>query len=66
MENRIKVLEDELVTVRGELENLKRQMVAMEAKARERESQALLERDEVIRNRNDQRYEPGTRSARGR
>jgi hypothetical protein len=51
MENRIKVLEDESVTVRGELENLKRQMVTMEAKARERESQALLERDEVIRNR---------------
>jgi hypothetical protein len=47
MEDRLKVLEDELTTVRGELGSLKREMAAMEAKARERESQAPLERDEA-------------------
>jgi chromosome segregation ATPase len=50
MEDRIKVLEGELAMVRGELGNLRREMAAMETKARERESQALLERDEAIRN----------------
>ena len=49
-EIRIRALEDELATVRAELENEKQQRQTMEAEQREQESQALLERDEAMRN----------------
>ncbi|KAG6890494.1 hypothetical protein C0992_000986 [Termitomyces sp. T32_za158] len=47
---RIKELEDELAAVRAELENEKQQRMTIETEQRERESQALQERDEAIRN----------------
>ncbi|KAG6867985.1 hypothetical protein C0993_008669 [Termitomyces sp. T159_Od127] len=47
---RIKELEDELAAVRAELENEKQQRLTIETEQRERESQALQERDEAIRN----------------
>ncbi|KAG6856031.1 hypothetical protein H0H87_008212 [Tephrocybe sp. NHM501043] len=49
-EARIKRLEDELAAVREELENEKQQRATIETEQRERESQALLERDEAVRN----------------
>ncbi|KAF8062278.1 hypothetical protein FPV67DRAFT_1654875 [Lyophyllum atratum] len=49
-EQRIKALEDELSAVRAELENEKQQRVMIETEQRERDSEALLERDEAVRN----------------
>ncbi|KAG5645169.1 hypothetical protein DXG03_006793 [Asterophora parasitica] len=49
-ELRIKGLEDELAAVRAELASEKEQRMLIETEQRERESSALLERDEAVRN----------------